>query len=167
MAAYEYFLSSLPTLAFGAPPPFSSGELRQAAEGNLSANDLAALDALIDDSPSGHPFVAAWRDRETQLRNAVARARAARAGADAAPWLRPHGGWSAAIESGVSAAFQEADPLARHRALARLRWDAAGDLVGADAFSAAAVLAYAVRLSILEDLATFDAEKGLARLQAI
>ena len=72
---YEYFASTLPSFAFGAPPPMSAEELRAAAEGNLRAADLAALDALLSGAPSDHPFVAAWRDRDTQLRNAVARAR--------------------------------------------------------------------------------------------
>ena len=78
---YEYFASTLPSFAFGAPPPMSAEELRAAAEGNLRAADLAALDALLSGGPSDHPFVAAWRDRDTQLRNAVARARAARGAA--------------------------------------------------------------------------------------
>ena len=40
---YEYFASTLPSFAFGAPPPMSAEELRAAAEGNLRAADLAAL----------------------------------------------------------------------------------------------------------------------------
>lgn len=172
---YEYFASTLPSFAFGAPPPMSAEELRAAAEGNLRAADLVALDALLSGAPSDHPFVAAWRDRDTQLRNAVARARAARGAASGgassaggegtARWLRPHGGWSAAVESGVSAAFQEPDALRRHRALARLRWDQATELAGLDPFSSAAVLAYAVRLRIAADLAKADEEQGLARLR--
>ena len=164
--SYEYFASTLPSFAFGAPPPMAPEALLAAAEGNLGAADLAALGALLSDGPSDHPFVTAWRDRETQLRNAVARARAARLGeADASRWLRPHGGWSAAVEAGVAAAFQEPDPLRRHRALARLRWDQTLELAGLDPFSAAAVLAYAVRLRIAADLAKADEEQGLARLR--
>ena len=172
--SYEYFAASLPSFAFGAPPPMAAEDLRAAAEGNLRAEDLAALDALLSGAPSDHPFVVAWRDRDTQLRNAVARARAARlqrnaAGAansaDASRWLRPPGGWRAGVESGVAAAFQEPDALRRHRALARLRWDQAGELAGLDPFSAAAVLAYAVRLVLAADLGKADADAGLARLR--
>ena len=171
---YEYFAATLPMLSFGAPPPMAAEDLRAAAEGNLKAADLAALDALLSGAPSDHPFVVAWRDRDTQLRNAVARARAARlqknaAGAansaDASRWLRPHGGWSAGVESGVAAAFQEPDALRRHRALARLRWDQATELAGLDPFSSAAVLAYAVRLVLAADLAKADEEAGLERLR--
>lgn len=172
---YEYFASTLPSFAFGAPPPMTAEELRAAAEGNLRPADLAALDALLSGAPSDHAFVIAWRDRDTQLRNAAARARAARgaasgsasaAGGDGASrWLRPHGGWSAAVESGVAAAFQEPDALRRHRALARLRWDQATELAGLDPFSSSAVLAYAVRLVLAADLAKADEESGLERLR--
>ena len=165
--SYEYFASTLPSFSFGAPPPMEAAALLASAEGNLSAKDFAALAALLSDGPSDHPFVRAWRDRETQLRNAVARARAARLGGAeaAARWTRPHGGWSVALETGVAAAFQEKDPLRRHAALARLRWDAAVDLAGLNPFSAEAVLAYAVRLLVAADLAKADADAGLARLR--
>ncbi|MBQ9726633.1 MAG: DUF2764 family protein [Kiritimatiellae bacterium] len=164
---YEYFASTLPSFAFGAPPPMAPEELLAAAQTCLAAADSAALGALLSGAPSGHPFVVAWRDRDAQLRNAVARARAAKArgAADASRWLRPHGGWSGAVESGVAAAFQEPDPLRRERALARLRWDQAGELAGLDPFSAAAVLAYAVRLQIAETLAKADEAAGLERLR--
>ena len=67
--------------------------------------------------------------------------------------------------TGVSAAFPEKDPLRRHAALARLRWDAAVDLAGLNPFSAEAVLAYAVRLLVAAELAKADADAGLARLR--
>ena len=166
--SYEYFASSLPALRFDAPPPMSPDALLEAARGVLSAGDLAALEAAVA-GRDGPGFAASWHALDAQVRNAVARARAARRpGADAAKFLRPHAGWSAAAEQGVAAAFQESDPLKRHRALARLRWDLAGEAarVGLDPFSAAAVCAYGVRLAILADLAKTDAEAGLARLRA-
>ena len=78
--SYEYFASSLPALKFGDPPPFGPAELLAAASGVLSGPDFAALDALLSGAESEHPFAVAWRDCETQLRNAVARRRAARRG---------------------------------------------------------------------------------------
>ena len=63
------------------------------------------------------------------------------------------------------ATAQEKDPLRRHAALARLRWDQATELAGLDPFSSAAVLAYAVRLVLAADLAKADEEAGLERLR--
>ncbi len=164
--SYEYFASSLPALRFGAPPPMEPAALLDAARANLAPGDLAALEAALA-GRDGPGFAGAWHALDTQLRNAVARARAARLdGADAARWLRPHAGWSAAAEQGVAAAFQESDPLRRHLALERLRWDLAGEAAGLDAFSAAAICAYGVRLAILEGLARIDESAGLARLRS-
>ena len=167
--AYEYFAASLPALRFGATPPMEPAALLDAARTNLAAGDFAALEAALA-GRDGPGFAGAWHALDAQVRNAVARARAARrpGGADAAKWLRPHAGWSAAAEQGVAAAFQEADPMKRHLALARLRWDLAGEAArtGIDPFSAAAVAAYGVRLSILAGLAKIDPDAGLARLRA-
>lgn len=164
---YPYFAATLPTQEFGAPPVLTADAFRSLAENSLTKVDLAALDALLSGGESDHPFVVAWRDRDTQIRNAIARHRASRIdGADATKYLRSHGGWSCAAEEAVAAAFAEADPLDRQRALLRVRWDSLGDLAGLDSFSPAAVLAYAVRLTIAAEYAAFDAEKGAARLRA-
>lgn len=164
---YPYFAATLPTQDFGAPPVLTADAFRSLAENNLSKADFAALDALLSGGESGHPFVVAWRDRDTQIRNAVARQRASRIdGADATKYLRPHGGWSCAAEEAVAAAFAETDPLDRQRALLRVRWNALEELAGLDPFSSSAVLAYAVRLVIAAEYAAFDAEKGAARLRA-
>ena len=173
--SYEYFAASLPALRFGAPPPMEPAALLESARANLAPGDFAALEAVLA-GRDGPGFAAAWHALDSQIRNAVARARAARRnaaagagnpGSDAGRFLRPHAGWSASAERGVSAAFGETDPLERHLALARLRWDLAGEeaRVGLDPFSAAAVCAYGVRLSILADLAKNDPTAGLARLR--
>ena len=65
---YEYFAATLPMLSFGAPPPMEAAALLASAEGNLTAKDFSALAALLSDEPSDHPFVRAWRDRDTQIR---------------------------------------------------------------------------------------------------
>ena len=165
--SYEYFAASLLPLRFDAPPPTEPAALLESARANLAAGDFAALEAAMA-GRDGPGFAGVWHAVDSQLRNAVARARAARAaGADAAKFLRPHAGWRGAVEQGVAAAFAETDPLKRHLAIERLRWDLAGEeaKVGIDPFSAAAVCAYGIRLSILAGLAKTDAEAGLARLR--
>lgn len=160
--AYYYFVSSLPMLAFGEPPPLSRALFREACAEHLRSGDLAALDALEagPDEPSRHPFLNAWRDGETQLRNAAARQRAARSQRDAAPFLREQRGFDLSIESAVGEAFSRGTPLERERALDRVRWLQADALAGPDPFSSRAVLAYALRLRIAERWAVVDRDKG-------
>lgn len=155
-------------LSFGAPPPFPAAEFEASAETALSAKDFAAVRALGSGEECAHPWVRAYRNAETQVRNCVARERAARLGGDvdAERFTRQHTGWSCEIERTVQDAFREPDPAARHRALARLRWNLAEDAAGFDFSAIDAILAFRVKLGILEDLAKADAEKGGARLRA-
>lgn len=167
--SYAYFAATLPALQFDNAPAMTEEDFRVRCREQMSARDYAAVCALFGDGNSDHPYVQAWRDRETQLRNAVVRLRAAKlhGGADPAPWLRPHRGFDVLVENGVAAAFQEADPMKRERALDLLRWNLAGELAGYDTLSAEAVFAYAVRLGILLRRAKADTVKGRERLLAI
>lgn len=166
----EYLIASLPALAFGEAPPLGADDLIGAASGKVAPATLSTLRALLSGEPDRNPFAVAWDQAETQIRNAVARARAARLGlpADAAEkWLRPHAGpWRVTIEESVAAAFALPDPLERHRALLRLRWDLAGELAGLAPFSEPALFAYAVRLKLLLEFSKADPQAGMARLKA-
>lgn len=166
--SYPYFAASLPMLSFGAPPPFTAAEFEASARTALSAKDFAAVRAVCGTEDCAHPWVRRHRRDETQIRNCVARERAARlgGGVDAERFMRPHAGWSCEIERAVQDAFREPDPAARHRALARLRWNLADDAAGFDFSAIGAILAFRVKLGVLEDLAKADREKGAARLRA-
>ena len=123
----DYIVSSLPTLAFGAPAPMT-WERFCAAVG-----DDALLARLM------RPF----DDIETQLRNAVAEAR----GGD--KYRRPAVGCSLFWKNRVLACFQERDVMRRDEMLDRVWWDAAGELTPPAApLGAGALATYAIRLKI-------------------
>ena len=161
---YYYFASSLPTLAFASSPPLTEEGFAELCEQHLSAGDYGAFEALRGGGESKHPFVRAWRDFETQYRNAVARVRATKLGAEPGKWMRVHGGWSVALENAVSAAFADSDPLRRDTALAKILWDGAEELAGFDQFSAATIFARFIRLRILIQRAKTDSDAGMTRL---
>lgn len=164
---YPFFLASLPDIRPGAAPAWTSARFLEEAARNLSAPDFAVLAALASDASCGHPFVLAWRSFDTQLRNACARARAARRGLDAKPFLRPHEECDGALDRRVQAVFQSApDPFAREQALDALRLERLASLPE-DPFSLDAVLAYYLRLRIAERIAAPDPEAGRARLRSV
>ena len=164
---YTYLAASLPTLVFGAPPPFRAAEFRAKCEGVLSRADLAVLDALLAGEPaSGCRFVAEWQARDTQLRNGVVRARAAHLGIEARPFLRDHAGWDMGVAKAVTDAFSRATPLDREMELDRCRWHMAEDLARFEPFGLAAVLAFAVKLRIAERWAALDETEGTKRVEA-
>lgn len=157
-----YLLSSLPMLTFEAAPPLSLDAFLEACREQLGVADAGAVAALVKGTPSGHPFVALWNDKEAILRNAAARERARASGVDADRWLRPTEGCDTVIESLVEDAFQEGDPLARAKALDRVRWWIADDLQGPDPLTSRAVCAYAIKLAILSRWRALSPERGRA-----
>lgn len=157
-----YLLSSLPMLTFDAAPPLSADAFVAACREQLAEADADAVAALINSTPSEHPFARLWKDKEAILRNAVARERARAAGIDADRWLRTTEGCDTLIESLVEDAFQESDPLAKEKELDRARWWIADDLAGPDPLSIRAVFSYAIKLSILSRWRALSPEQGRA-----
>jgi len=166
---YYYLAASLPSLALEDPLPLSFERFRALCAEFLARDDLAALDELDRPvtSPARHPAVRAWREGETRLRNAVARARGARHKRDAAPFLRETAGLDLSIERAVSDAFARPTPLAREQALDRFRWSRAGELAGYNPFGTAAILAYALQLRLSERWAAMSAEQGRQTAESI
>lgn len=162
-----YLLASLPGLSLDAPPLISPAAFLDACRGLLDAPTADAAAALLDNLPHAHPFVQSWRDKDAILRNAVAMRRAARRNIDPLLWLRPTIGCDLRIEHEVEAAFQLTDPLARERALDRLRWIVADELQGPDPMSEAALLAYAIRLRLATRWAGMKPDAGRARAQVL
>jgi hypothetical protein len=162
-----YTVAGLPGLLFGDPPPFSAEELADQCEGVLAQSDLAALRAVVrgDLEAVPGPFAAGWRRAETQLRNAVAAARAERRSEEPGPHLRPHGGFDVSIEAAVSDAFAKPNPLDRERELDRCRWRLLDELTRTEPFGPGTLLAYAVRLQIARRWADREAATGAARLE--
>lgn len=166
---YYYLVASLPSLRMEDPPPITLDLFRSLCGKHLSEADLTAMESALDEAgrtPAAHPFVAAWRNTCTQIRNAVARQRATRLQRDVTPCLRPHEGFDVWIESAVSEAFQRPNPLERQRALDRLLWERAGEISAGDPFAPAAVFAYAVRLQIAERWAAMNDDSGMQAVNA-
>ena len=145
----DYIVASLPALVFGEPPAISSAA-------------FAELCAGVRGFDPGAPGGEAWRDIETQLRNAMA---AARGGAK---YARPARGCSIHWRDRVAACFQEEDVAKRDEMLDRVWWDAAGELTSpSDPLGKGALATYAVRLRIAERRARISPEAGDAAFDAL
>lgn len=168
--SYFYLIASLPALSLG-QVSMPAGAFHARCEAELAPRDLQTLREL-DQEPTPpadatHSFTAAWRDYETQLRNAIAKVRAARRQTDATRLLRPHGRFSPAIEDAVEQAWTMDSPLDREKALDRLRWTLLEELQGVDPFSFRVILAYALKRRIAERWSTMDAETGWKQAQQV
>ena len=160
MSTY-YLISSLPMLSIDSQPLITAEAFLEACQAQLSAADADAAEALLRNTPSQHPFVAAWRDKDTILRNAIARARARLADIDAERWIRPTEGCDPCIDLLVDDAFEQPDPLTREKELDEARWMLAESLQGVDPMSVSVALGYAVKLAIAWRWAKLNADQGL------
>ena len=163
---YYFLVASLPAVSLQAPPAWSWEVFRAEAARHLSADALLELEAVAAGQAGRSVFSQAWAQHETQLRNAVARARASRREQDAAPHLRAHEGYRVALEHRVSEAFGKPNPLERERTLDEARWAHAEALALAVPFGLEAVLAYAIKLRIALRWAGLEDEVGRAALLA-
>lgn len=165
---YAYLLSTLPSFELHDPPPMSASDLVARCRGFLADDELAALEdpergASLDGEVGS--VARRWLDEERQLRNALARRRAAAWGVAPAPYLREHQGFRVDIEEGVARAYEAADPMARERAIDALRWRLAGELAGLVPWGFAALFAYAQRLRLAGSWASRGADAGRVALE--
>ena len=157
----DYLIAGLRSVELDGPVPVSVRDFAALCREQLSAKDADGVCAVLSGAASSHPLAVAWRDLESQIRNALAEARAAAAGKDASKWRRAVAGCSVYWANRATAAFQEKDVMKRQRAIDRVFWDAAGELVPAAApLSVAAAFEYAIRLRIAETRAGIDVEAG-------
>ena len=138
MMPIEYIVASLPALSFGAPAPLSWEKFLEASEGRF------------DES--------AFKDLETQLRNAISEARGG-----GEKNRRPVSGMSLYWKNRMLACFQEKDVLKRDELVDRVWWEAAGEVADPVApLGEGALLAYALRLKIALKRTKISKEAGMA-----
>lgn len=149
---YYYLIASLPMLTPGAPPPITRADfLRRCAE-HAPHTLLQDLEHILLSRPQrAHaPYAQTLHRMETQLKNALARIRAAKWGVAPEEHLRPVDDIDLSIERDAADAFTLNDPLERERALDRARWRRIEELRGVDPFSQNALLAYAAQFALAE-----------------
>ncbi|MCS6770839.1 MAG: DUF2764 domain-containing protein [Kiritimatiellae bacterium] len=163
--SFYYFVASLPALTLSAAPPWTFsqflGEARRLLEPRVVREIEAVVEGRWDEARS--ELAARWRSAETQLRNALARARAARLETDPAPHLRPHEGFSVYVEQAVIEAYAKPNPLERELSLDRFRWSLLDEWAREEPFGLSTVLAYALKLKLSERWGCYSDEDGRKR----
>ncbi len=164
----HYFLvSSLPLLQLGHKPLLSLTAFLTLCETHLTPNDHSVLLDLLTSNGenNSHPFAREWLDRETELRNEIARFRSQKKPHVSETWHRTQQGARVFIQAAVANSFQAPDPLERERSLDQLRWTILDELAGLDPFSTESVFSYGLRLRMACRWAAFDQDSGLTLLE--
>lgn len=168
----EYFISSLPMLAYGQPSPITEKAFREACatglDGKLASSVKVLLDSFDGAKPKedvSSPWVSAWLEKDFQIRSVVARRRAARLGLQGREF--PAVVTDTRIEPAVNAAFDEINPLRREEAIDRLRWQLADEMQGYQPISENVVLAYAVKLKLILRFQSLNPELGKTKFSEL
>ena len=166
---YVYLVASLPALELTAAPRISSEQLLTASAGVLRPDHHEDLRAVLEDRPwdTRSPELAPYLSAETQLRDAVARLRAARHGVAYQSGVHPFAGFDARCVNAAERALALEDPRERELVLDRLRWTLLDELAVAPRFGFQAVLAYGLQLRLAEKWAAMDEAEGLRIAAAV
>ncbi len=183
MAAYYYFVSSLPMLNLDGVAPTDSDSFIESAADWLTPADLSALKATrLEPAPAHTPEEAKAEtdpDRRTSvrrefavmahgLRNALVEARAGKLSRDAAAYMRPHGGNPPLEVSAVAReAMAEESPFRAEQALDRYRWAFLDQLEVGHYFDIERLQIYYLKLQLLERSEAMSVERGEARFEEL
>lgn len=157
--SYVYLLSSLPSLQFGAKPPFSFAKLLELSQGLISDEDIEALKAFRAAELAGAAYegdrqvLKAWYVFETALRNELVKIRASRKKIDQAKYLRREHCVECAdpaLTHLALAAHRNPSLLEGEKMLDAERWHEADELAIGHYFDFDSYFAYAQKLLILE-----------------
>jgi hypothetical protein len=160
---YVYLLAGLPRLELTDSPPLTSAELLAAMDGVVRPDHREEVRAILQGrfDDVRHSEARRYLDLDIQLRNALARLRARRAGAEYDARAHTHQGYDLRCEATAAHAGALQDPLARELALDRFRWALLDEIATMPAFGVQALFAYAFKLRLSEKWAAMSDERGL------
>jgi hypothetical protein len=163
LTQYYYLVASLPLLYYDTPPPFDSLVFLEACRNQLSEVDYALLARIsfhsLTSTPQDDPVWKQYAAWETALRNELVILRASRLGIPPAPYLH-----SAPYFSNLSTLAKEAlgaeTPKSVDGFLTRKRWKYLDDLQTGTNFSLGFLIAYRLKLLLLERKFGFKTDQG-------
>ncbi len=164
LTQYYYLVASLPLLFFDDVPPFSSLNWLDVCREQISEDDYAFLHRICPDDlptqPGDHPVWLAYSAWETALRNELAIQRAHRLNTHPDPFLRA-APFYADLPQLVKEALGAGSPMSTETALDRMRWSTIDALEVGTQFGLGRLIAYRLKLLLLERKNKFRPESGL------
>jgi len=171
MREYYYLVSSLPMLEFGAKPPLSYKDFLRSCEGQLNASDMKAIERTTivpsEDIEDSYPTLRKWKRFNTGLRNELARHRAGKRSKDPAQYIRGEESAEAFVSGFAHWAVSQDSPLEAELYLDRIRWERIEDLEKGHYFDIDCLIAYALKLKMLERWQTINSGSGMQVLQRV
>ena len=166
---YYYLVASLPTLDLEKPAPFSYEAFVEDCQRLTSAKDFAVLiKALLsfDEASSAHPALTVLAEFNRRLRNEMARVRAKTFHKDPSDYMRGDRYVDQECVDVISQAFKADNPLGAEKILDLYKWKRFEELGQNHFFDLHTIIAYGLKLQILERQKSFASDKGLKMFKA-
>lgn len=171
MREYYYLAASLPLLEFGMKTPIAYEDFLFRCEGQLSVKDLGIIKRAkimpSEDTEESSPTLKEWKRFDTTLRNELLKHRASKKSKDASKYIRGDGSSDPFLAAQTHWAVNEESPLEAERFLDKIKWDKIEELEKLHYFDIDYLIAYALKLQILERWQKISSEGGVEILQGL
>ena len=166
MASYYYWATTLPLLRLDAPLPFTVEAFLSASGEQLNKRDHALLVEAVEGGESSYPFTRTWQRFERALRSELASQRSRRKGWVGSAYPSPDGA-DLRIGNTVRQALAAEDPLKAELMLLELSFKQLDEQAGFAVFSIEALLAYVLKLQLLERKNRFVQSAGNSEFERL
>lgn len=166
---YYFFVASLPSLYFGRKPSISVEDFLIDAERILPSKDYQRLKCVLEDCGEIPQETCSafgrWMQFNHALRNEAAWARANRLRKDPLEFIRGARSGDVRAMQAVQKALEASNPLEATKALDHARWEFLEELTQGSFFDFTVVLAYALKLQMLQRYAEIESDEGLKKFE--
>lgn len=165
---YYYFLSSLPSLTPGVLPELTAAQFNELAREQMSGEDFALLESVLlqpSQTPSASLLGRRFSQWETNLRNALLPFRTE--GSEVENFKQHEDDYFSEIEGIAQEAHAKSNPLEREIWLDQARFAKLDELSSLEPFSGEALVAYRLKLDILEKYRPRTPEQGRENFEAL
>ena len=172
MAQYYYVAASLPLLLFDSDSFPGTDVFLELARDGVSGKDAEIIESatlIPDKKPEQRPknqLIAQWWRFESSLRNELARLRASDLSVEPENYLADDAPMYLLAET-AREAFSQSTPLLAEMTLYKARWDYIDELETGHYFDLEKLIAYYLKLQVLEKKALFTKEKGIENMQRL
>ncbi len=166
MGSYYYLVATLPLLRHDGDLPFSTDFFLERCKAQVSSRDYKTLASVLAGRKVSHPFVKKWQAFSLMVKKELNEQRSKKLGLSATSY-RNDGDKESRIAEVVRQALANENALEAELALLALRWKYLDEISALHYFDVEALLAYAVKLQLLERKSLFTKEEGNAEFKRL
>ncbi|NBK24843.1 MAG: DUF2764 family protein [Spirochaetia bacterium] len=166
MASYYYLVATLPMLRYESQSPFDTDSFLEQCKGQVSDRDYQSIVSALSGRSSSHPFLQKWQQFASMVKKELNDQRSKKLDLSA-PKYRNDGEKAFRIGEAVRQALSNENALDAELSLLSLKWDYLDEIAALHYFDVEALLAYALKLQLLQRKGLFTKEEGNAEFKRL